>query len=188
MGRRWNQFATRPGDLLAEIEHFLADLGERHPMHGVEGRTSISTRQKLLGWLEEQMATLCEALRELPDPPARGGTLRVSICEGVDAVLLSVLEAVETGGEDRWMYLKELTGDRSEQMRKMRNEYWKTAPSPDAGQLSRVITITNSVEQVLFLLSKLVQELEAFSTLSTRELEREHVHSQVRAPRNVQRS
>ena len=86
------------------------------------------------------------------------------------------------------MYLKELTGDRSEQMREMRNEYWKTAPSPDAGQLSRVITITNSVEQVLFLLSKLVQELEAFSTLSTRELEREHVHSQVRAPRNVQRS
>ena len=176
------------GRLLAEIEQFLVDLGERHPMHGVEGWTSISTRQKLLCWLEEQMATLCVALRELPDQPARGGTLRVNICEGVDAVLLSVLDAVETSSEDRWMYLKELTGDRSEQMREMRNEYWKTAPSPDAGQLSRVITITNSMEQVLFLLSKLVQELEASSTLPTRELEREHVNSPVRAPRNVQRS
>ena len=176
------------GRLLAEIEHFLAELGERHPMHGVEGRTSISTRQKLLAWLEEQLATLCEALGELPDPPARGGTIRVGICEGVDTVLRSVLDAVETSSEDRWMYLKELTGDRSELMRKMRNEYSKTAPSPDAAQLSRVVTITNSVEQVLFLLSKLVQEFDASSTLSSDDLERTHVNSPVRAPRNVQRS
>ncbi len=175
-GSALEPFRDATGRLLAEIEHFLTDLGERHPMHGVEGRTSMSTRQKLLSWLEEQVATLCEALRELPDLPARGGTLRVGICEGLDAVLLAVLDAIETGGEDRWMYMKELTGDRRELMRRIRNEYSQTEPPLGAAQLSQVITITNSVEQVLFLLSKLVQELESSSAFSTRDLEREHVN------------
>ena len=86
-------------------------------------------------------------LQALDDQPARV-TLRTSLCEGIDAVFLSLLHAIDTGDEDFWTFSKELTGDRSELMRKMRNEYWKTDPPLDDAQHSRVIAITSSVEQI----------------------------------------
>ena len=165
--------------VLSDIEGFLTTLGGRHPMQSVDDHSSMLTRQKLLSWLEEQLATLCEALQALDDQPARG-TLRTSLCEGIDAVFLSLLHAIDTGDEDFWTFSKELTGDRSELMRKMRNEYWKTAPPLDDAQHSRVIAITSSVEQIFFLLSKLVKELDDSSILSTRVLVREYAQSPIR--------
>ena len=53
------------GQLLAEIHDFLADLGEHHPMHSMELRTSMLTRQKLLCWLADLLQTMCEALQVL---------------------------------------------------------------------------------------------------------------------------
>ena len=163
------------GQLLAEIHDFLADLGRHHPMHSMEQRTSMLTRQQLLCWLAEQLQTMCEALQVLPGTPSCNN-LRTSICEGVDAVILSLLHSLETGDEDFWMYTKELTGCRSELMRKVRNEYWGKEPSLDTGQHSQVITITNVVEQIFFLLSKLVQEINASTALSTQVLLTKHVH------------
>ena len=72
--------------------------------------------------------------------------------------------------------MKELTGSRSELLRKVRNEYWGKEPSLDTVQHSQVTTITNAVEQVFFLLSKLVQELNTSATLSTKVLLTKHVH------------
>ena len=61
-------------------------------------------------------------------------------------------------------------------MRKVRKEYWEKEPSLDSVPQVQVITITNAVEQVFFLLSKLVQEINAFATLSTQFLLAKHVH------------
>ena len=163
------------GELLAEIDYFLADLGGYHPMHSMEQRALMLTRQKLICWLAEQLQTVCEGLQMLPDTPSCNN-LRTSICEGVDAVLLSLLLSLETGDEDYWMYMKELTGCRSELLRKVRNEYSGKEPSLDTVQHSQVITITNAVEQVFFLLSKLVQELNTSATLSTQVLLTKHVN------------
>ncbi len=163
------------GQLLAEIDNFLADLGGFHPMHSMEQRTLMLTRQKLICWLAEQLQIMCEGLQMLPDTPSCNN-LRTSICEGVDAVLLSLLLSLETGDEDYWMYMKELTGCRSELLRKVRNEYSGKEPSLDTVQHSQVITITNAVEQVFFLLSKLVQELNTSATLSTQVLLTKHVN------------
>ena len=163
------------GQLLAEIHDFLADLGEHHPMHSMELRASMLTRQNLLCWLAELLQTMCEALQVLPDTPSCN-TLRTSICEGVDAVLLSLLHSLETGDEDFWMYTKELASCRSELMRKVRKEFWEKESSLDTAPQIQVITITNAVEQVFFLMSKLVQEINTFPTLSTQVLLTKHVH------------
>ena len=157
------------GRLLAEIEHFLADLSEQDPVLSVEVHTSMATRQKLLFWLEEQLGVLCEALLVLPDSPARGADLRTSICEGVDAVLLSLIHAVETGDEEFWTYSKVLAGDRAELMRSMRNKYWASEPA----QREEVITITNVFEQIIFLFAKLIQEFDTSAALATDVLARE---------------
>ena len=163
------------GQLLAEIHDFLADLGEHQPMHSMELRTSMLTRQKLLCWLADLLQIMCEGLQMLPDTPS-SNNLRTSICEGVDAVLLSLILSLETGDEDFWMYTKELASCRSELMRKVRKEYWEKEPSLDTVPQVQVITITNAVEQFFFLLSKLVQEIDAFATLSTQFLLAKHVH------------
>lgn len=178
-GQGLEPFREATNHILSEIEDFLATLGARHPMRSAESHSSMLTRQRLISWLEEQVAALCEALQELDDQTARG-TLRTSICEGVDAVFLSLLDAIDTGDEDFWTFAKELTGDRSELMRKMRGEYWETEPPLDDAQRSHVIAITNAVEQVFFLLSKLVQEFDDSPNLSTRVLVKEHAHSQSR--------
>ena len=152
------------GQLLAGIEDFLAAIGEHHPMYGVEGGSSIATRQKLIRWLEEQVGALCEVLKELPDATSRAATLRTSICEGVDAVLLSMVHALETGDEEMWTYTRALAGDRSDLMRRLRNEFWNTGRPSDAPQRSHVVIATSSVEHILFLISKLVQEYDASGT------------------------
>ena len=89
-----------------------------------------------------------------------GDSLRISVREGIDAVLLILLDALENGDEDSWAIAKSLTEDRSDLMHKMRNFYWELEPPLDSVQRTNVLTITNSVEQVFFLLTKLTSELD----------------------------
>lgn len=149
------------GRLLSEIEHFLSALHGHHSTENTEKLSSMLTRQRLLCWLEEQLAALCQALQEVP----QHDNLRASVCEGVDAVFLQLLDAVEDGDSHDWTTAKELTGDRSEMMREIRNKHHSADPSLDNGQRGRVIRITNAVEQIFFLLSKLVHEFDASPSL-----------------------
>ena len=146
--------------LLAEIERFQTDLLVRHAVTAVDEHNSMLTRHKLLGWLEEQVAVLCEALRELPEQSDLGA-LRTSLCEGTDAVFQSLIHAMRSRDREAWALARELAGDRSELMRTMRRKYGATAMLLDGPSRSRVMGVTNTVEHVFFLVSKLVQELDA---------------------------
>ena len=161
-------------EVLSEIDAFLIDMRGRHSAQSNEGRSSMLTRQKLLFWLEEQLAVLCGALRELNEQSALHG-LRTSFTEGIDAVLLSMLHAVETGDKDAWKLAKKLTGNRGEQMSTMRRRYLETERFLDDGQRAQLITVTNAAEQTFFLLSKLAQEFENSPIASTYVLMKEHV-------------
>ena len=145
--------------VLSQIGNFLSDLNERHPMQNADDYSSMLTRQKLLYWLEEELTVLCETLQN-SDGQLAGDSLRISVREGIDAVLLILLDALENGDEDSWAIAKNLTEDRSDLMHKMRNIYWELEPPLDNVQRTNVLTITNSVEQVFFLLTKLTSELD----------------------------
>ncbi len=160
--------------VLSEIDAFLIDLRGRHSAHSNEGRSSMLTRQKLLFWLEEQLAILCGALRELNEQSALHG-LRTSFTEGIDTVLLSMLHAVETGDKDAWKLARKLTGDRGEQMSTMRRRYPEMEQFLDDGQRAQLIIVTNAAEQTFFLLSKLAQEFDNSPIASTHVLMKEHV-------------
>ena len=143
--------------LLADVTEFLDDLHALHPMHGVEDQNSLRNRQKLLVWLEESLGVMCETLVDIDDRSALG-QLRVTICESVDGVLLSLVDAMESDDPMAWEFTRRLTGDRSEMMRDIRTKHLQREPRLSHDDLIHVLLITNAVEETFFLFSKIEKE------------------------------
>ncbi|MCY4548940.1 MAG: Na/Pi symporter [Defluviicoccus sp.] len=143
--------------LLSDIVEFLDDLHTLHPMHGVEDQNSLRNRQKLLAWLEDSLGVMCETLAEIDERSALG-QLRTTICESVDGVLLSLVDAIESDDSVVWDLTRKLTGDRGEMMRDIRTRYLQREPPLQRLDLINVLLITNAVEETFFLFSKIENE------------------------------
>ena len=166
--------ATR--NLLSEMEEFLVESAGHHPAQSVEDHSSMLTRQKLLSWLEDQVANLCTMLQSLSDRPD-DRALRTTICEGVDAVFLSLHYAIESDDDELWSMAKKLVDDRSDLMSNIRRTYRQSGQLLDEAERARIVEITNTVEQIFFLLSKLVRELDASPIPSTYDLVSRHMRA-----------
>ena len=149
--------------LLSEIGEFLTDLQGMHPMQGVEDRNTLMNRQRLLSWLDNALAALCTALVKLSDRPALEG-FQANIREGIDSVFLCVVDAMESDDRPSWIVASQLTGDRGELMRKMRVQYLERDPPLQRDDLINILLITNAVEEVFFLLSKLETDFNPYSS------------------------
>ena len=156
-GERIGPLRAGTQKLLSDITEFLDDLHTLHPMHGVEDQNSLRNRQKLLAWLEDALGAMCETLVDLDDP-SRLAQLRATICESVDAVLLSLVDAMESNDPITWELTRKLTGDRGEMMREIRAHYLEWDPPLEHVDLINILLITNSVEEAFFLFSKMVEE------------------------------
>ena len=148
--------------VLKEIDEFLTDLQTLHPMQGVEGRNALITRQKLLAWLADAVSVMSVALLELGDR-ATLKQFKESMCEGVDSVFLSLDNAMESDDRQSWDIATQLTGDRGELMRKMRGKYLEADPPLQKIDMANVLLITNAVEEIFFLLSKLEHDFNPYS-------------------------
>ena len=149
-------------NLLREVKEFLTDLHAHHPLQAVESRNTMMNRQKLFSWLEDALGTLCETLGEFAGRPALEG-IRMSLCEGVDSVLLSLVDAMETDDSMSWDMARQLTGNRGPMMRKVRVQYLEGDPPLRKLEQINILLITNAVEEVFFLLSKLEMDFSARS-------------------------
>lgn len=145
--------------LLSEIAEFLDDLHERHPMHGIEEQNALRNRQKLLAWLEDSLGVMCETLADIDERSAIG-QLRRTICESVDGVLLSLVDATESGDPTDRAVARRLTGDRGEMMRGLRTRYLQHDPPLPKFDLVNVLLVTNSVEEAFFLFAKIGKEFD----------------------------
>ena len=148
--------------VLSEINEFLNDLHTIHPLQAVEDRNAMMNRQKLLFWLEDALGVLCETLGEIADRPALD-QIRMSMCEGVDSVLLSLVDAIEADDRMSWEMASQLIGDRGAMMRKIRLQYLEMDPPLQELEQINVLLITNAVEEVFFLLSKLEMDFGEYS-------------------------
>ena len=52
--------------LIGETDQFLTEVMLRHTGHRVDDVSSMLAQQRLIGWLEEQFAELCDSLNRLP--------------------------------------------------------------------------------------------------------------------------
>ena len=148
----------RRGAVSARIQEFLDDLELRYPNQDVEDINSKIARHRLLSWLEERLADLCEALQGVSGHPTLGN-LRSSLVEGVDSVFLVMLHALETGDRDAHLYVTQLTDDRNEVMVKIRNAYVDATPALETATRASIYKLIGMTEQTFYLLSKLAREL-----------------------------
>ena len=149
-------------NVLSECNEFMNDLHVIHPLQAIEDRNVTINRQKLLFWLEDVLGALCETLGEIGDRPALA-QFRMSMCEGVDSVLLSLVDAIETDDRVSWEMANQLVGDRGAMMRKMRLQYLNMDSPLQELEQTNVLLITNAVEEVFFVLSKVEMEFNVFS-------------------------
>ena len=148
--------------VLTEVSEFLSDLQGLHPMQGVEDRNTLVNRQKLLAWLVNAVAVMSAALIELGNRPTLQ-QFQENICEGVDSVFLSLDNAMEDDDRQSWDIATRLTGGRGELMRRMRGKYLEADPPLPKLDMINVVLITNAVEEIFFLLSKLGQDFNPHS-------------------------
>ena len=163
-GRNVRPLRDASRKVLSEVTDFLGDLQAHHPMQAVEDRNTMVNRQKLLSWLEDALGVLCETLLEHADRLALN-QFRTNICESVDSVLLSLVDAMEANDRISWEIAKQLTGDRGAMMRKMRLQFLEMDPPLQETELINVLLITNAVEETFFLLSKLETEFNEISDM-----------------------
>ena len=144
-------------NVLGEIGHFLDELHASSPLQGMESRNAMISRLRLLSWMENAVGAMCKALLDLNNRP---GLEKFSndICEGVDAVFLSVNDAMESGDEVSWTMAASLIGDRRAQMREMRARYVELDSPLLQQELTNILLVTNAVEETFFLMSKLEAE------------------------------
>ena len=147
--------------LLGETGQFLTEVMLRHPAHRVDDVSSLLAQQRLIGWLEEQFAELCDSLNRLPsDEP--GTQLRGAMVEGIDAVVLTILDALSSNNPEDWATAKELADDRSDVLRQLRSSYMSLDGSPATSDVSQatIVKVTNTAGEIFFLLSRLLLESE----------------------------
>lgn len=143
----------------AAIDEFLVHLGEQSLTHSAYERLNQAiSMQRVLDGLSE---TLVELARAVGDTGNSGRTRRLteSVVEGLDAVLLTVVEAMGPGAEDDRMLLRSMTGDRGALMRRLREEYLAGDAELTAAEKMAILNITNLTERASWLISRLVEAL-----------------------------
>ena len=105
---------------------------------------------------------MCAALVELGDRPSLK-QFQENISEGVDSVFLSLDSAMESDDRQSWDIATQLTGDRGQLMRTMRGRYLEADPPLPKLDMANILLITNAVEEIFFLLSKLEEDFNPYS-------------------------
>ncbi len=149
-------------NVLDEIGHFLDELHASSSLHGMESRNAMISRLKLLSWMESAVRAMCKVLLDLNGRPGLE-KFRDGICEGVDAVFLVVNDAMESDDEISWTMAAQLVGDRRAQMREMRARYMGLDSLLLQRELTNILLVTNAVEEIFFLMSKLEAEFNPHS-------------------------
>ena len=146
--------------VLSEIDQFLTDLQDLHPLQSVEKRNTILSRQKLLFWLDDATAAMCTALLDLGGRPVLE-EFRANLCEGIDSVFLSLADAMDADDRLSWELASRLTESRVELMRSIRRRYQDMNPPLQTHEMKTVTLVVNGVENIFFLLSKVEAEFNA---------------------------
>ena len=145
-------------ELNSRIDEFLTELELRHPSHSIERRNAVLSRQKLIIWLEEQFSNLSDSLRGIPQEPPFGD-FHSTLVEGTDGAFIVFLDALESEEQEAWELAEQLVGDRRELMQRVRGQYIQAGHEAGVGQQSGgIVGITNSVENIFFLLAQLTRE------------------------------
>ncbi len=151
--------------LIREIEEFLTEVRIHHPGYGIDEVNSALAQQRLIIWLEEQFGELCDELNRLPGDTATS-QLRSVFVEGIDAVVLVIIDGLTSPDPESWATIRQLTRDRSELLREIRSSYLSSEPPPDEAVQVTILKVTNTTGEIFFLFARLTQEMTATQAAS----------------------
>lgn len=141
------------------IDEFLERLGESSLTHSAYERLNQALiMQRLLDGLSETLGDLARSVVDA-GPGSAKARLTGSVVEGLDAVLLTVVEAMGPDGEDDRILLRRMSGDRGALMRRLREEYLASDASLAAADKMTILTVTNLAERASWLINRLVDAL-----------------------------
>ena len=151
--------------VIREIDEFFTEVILRYPLQRTDGVNSMLAQQKLITWLEEQLAELCNILNQMPkeeDPDQ----LRSALVESIDIVVLVILDAVNSGNAEQWSEAGKLTEDRTELLRRFQNAYLEQHVNLNETERLNTLKAINAAGEIFYLLSRIIQEMEGFSTVA----------------------
>lgn len=155
-----NAELTRASEaLISRIGEFVEEAEARHSGAWTEGFSWISGRQRILVWLNEQIADLCKALKSVSDGSDLA-RLKTSVIEGIDAVLLVIVQEAtsDAGAANPRPYTAQIVGRRGSLMRNIRETYLEDGARLSGEERSSLLRITNTVELVFFLLTEFTRQ------------------------------
>jgi phosphate:Na+ symporter len=145
--------------LASIIDEFLERLGETQLVPSAFERLNQALHvERLLEGLSETLADLARTVVEAGANPTTR-RLTGSVVEGLDAVLLTLVEATGPEGEDDRALLRQMSGDRGALMRRLREEYLESDASLAAADKMTILTLTNLTERASWLINRLVEAL-----------------------------
>lgn len=154
-----NRLQQTIGTLASTIDEFLDRLGETPISHsGYERLNQALIRERLLDGLAETLADLARAVAAAGSNPTTG-RLTGNVVEGLDAILQTVVEAMGPDGEEERILLRQMAGDRSALMKRLREEYLASDTTLDAADKMTILTVTNLTERASWLINRLVRAL-----------------------------
>ena len=144
-------------ELLNRIGEFLDDLAARCPDHEVDAHNSMMTRQMLFIWLEEHVVEMCRSLRDLP-PESPLDTWSTALVEGVDAVLLVLIDTLGSDDASAWPSTTQLMGNRTESLRRLRDMSLKDEATLGPDERRNLLKLASTSERIFLLVSRLAHQ------------------------------
>ena len=82
--------------------------------------------------------------------------------EGIDVVVLTIIDCLNSNNPVDWATAKQLTDDRSEVLRRIRTNYISQDDSSDMDEAfqGNILETTNTAREIFFLLSRFLREME----------------------------
>ena len=151
------QLPEATDEILSRIGEYLDELAACQTGGDREALLSMIARQKLLTRLEEQVRELCQALRAMPRNPSLDMWSQ-GLLEGVDLLLLVLIDTLASSEAAAWPSTTQLMGDRSELLRKLRDVSSHDDTPFIASERKQVLNLANSSQHVFLLVAQLAHE------------------------------
>ena len=164
-GQDIESLRTSISPVIREIDEFLTEVILRYPLQRTDGVNSMLAQQKLITWLEEQFAELCNILNQMPIEEGPN-QLRSTLVESIDIVVLVILDALNSGNAEQWSEARKLTEDRTELLRRFQNAYLEQHVNLNETERLNTLKAINAAGEIFYLLSRIIQEMEGFSTVA----------------------
>lgn len=153
--------------LLGRIDGFLGELAAHCRDCEADAHHSVLTRHKFFIRLEKQVLQMCDELHGLGSESPLA-TWSLVLVEGIDVLMLELIDAAASDDAAAWPSIMRLMGDRSELLRTLRDTALKNQATLSAGERAKVVRLANVAEHVFLLTAQLAREYrEASSTGET---------------------